>query len=300
MPVVTLYATSCPATLKLKTDINRIKQLLVVKQINHEEVDLSYEPQRREQMLADSGGLRLIPQLHVDGKYIGTADEIQELEDWGELSAILAGSAAPAQQPEPAAAALSAAPQPEEPNAPGHPPVEVASEAPAASLEKQLNLGSQPSTAGTAAPPAGAPGPKQPEQPHPAAPGVPGGSEAPTQQHTEVAPQQHAALASEASGSAPEAPPPPPAARPAPEPAAARAEARSTFSAPGTPTAAGEDPALSLSTSDPEEHSVEVQLPAARPAKDQLPKAKPAKQPVAPPEGPADAPPAALHESPVR
>lgn len=47
MPVVTLYATSCPATLKLKTDIHRIKQLLAVKQIDHEEVTADDQRVRR-------------------------------------------------------------------------------------------------------------------------------------------------------------------------------------------------------------------------------------------------------------
>ena len=37
------------------------------------QVDLSMEPQRREQMVASSGGVRLLPQLHVNGTYLGTA-----------------------------------------------------------------------------------------------------------------------------------------------------------------------------------------------------------------------------------
>lgn len=37
----------------------------------------------------------LQPQLHVNYKYLGNADEVQELEDWGELSYLLAGEVPP-------------------------------------------------------------------------------------------------------------------------------------------------------------------------------------------------------------
>lgn len=39
-------------------------------------------------MLACSGDGRL-PQLHVDGRFIGGADRIQELQDFGELKPLL-------------------------------------------------------------------------------------------------------------------------------------------------------------------------------------------------------------------
>lgn len=35
------------------------------------------EPQRREAMLAGSDGVRAIPQLHVNGRYIGAAEDLQ-------------------------------------------------------------------------------------------------------------------------------------------------------------------------------------------------------------------------------
>lgn len=47
-------------------------------------------------MLADSGGHAALPQLHVGGKLVGGADEVQELEDWGELDAVLRGETPPA------------------------------------------------------------------------------------------------------------------------------------------------------------------------------------------------------------
>lgn len=44
-------------------------------------------------MLAGSEGLLALPQLHVDGRLVGVADSVQELEDWGELDALLRGEA---------------------------------------------------------------------------------------------------------------------------------------------------------------------------------------------------------------
>ena len=35
------------------------------------QVDLTEQPGRREGMLADSGGVKALPQLHIDGKLVG-------------------------------------------------------------------------------------------------------------------------------------------------------------------------------------------------------------------------------------
>ena len=53
------------------------------------QVDLAMDPLRREEMVAGSDGSRMLPQLHVNGKFVGDCDDIQELEDFGELSAVL-------------------------------------------------------------------------------------------------------------------------------------------------------------------------------------------------------------------
>lgn len=82
---VVLYSTSVPAFPKVRADIATIKRILDAKRVAYEEVDLSMYPERREAMLAGSDNQRIIPQLHVNGQYIGTADDIQELEDFGQL-----------------------------------------------------------------------------------------------------------------------------------------------------------------------------------------------------------------------
>lgn len=52
-------------------------------------------------MLAGSGGVGTLPQLHVDGRLVGDADTVQELEDWGDLDYILRGETPPAPAPPP-------------------------------------------------------------------------------------------------------------------------------------------------------------------------------------------------------
>eukprot|EP00891_Asterochloris_glomerata_P008694 jgi/Astpho2/8694/Aster-x0818 len=88
-PRIVLFSTSSAHTLKIKADISRLKHILDVKKIQYEEVDLAMDPLRREEMVAGSDGSRMLPQLHVNGKFVGDCDKIQELEDFGELSAVL-------------------------------------------------------------------------------------------------------------------------------------------------------------------------------------------------------------------
>lgn len=88
-PPVVLYSTTTPALAKVKADIARIKRILDNKRVSYEEVDLASTPGRRAEMLAGSDDLKTIPQLHVNGRLVGDADTIQELEDFAELDAFL-------------------------------------------------------------------------------------------------------------------------------------------------------------------------------------------------------------------
>jgi glutaredoxin len=60
--------------------------------VSSPQVDLSFHPYRRLEMLNNNDGDGSLPQLHVNGRPLGTVDEIQEWEDWGELSKILGGA----------------------------------------------------------------------------------------------------------------------------------------------------------------------------------------------------------------
>ena len=113
MAKVVLYSTSCASTLKMKTDISRVKQLLQIKKVDYEEVckrphtklklrhclhvialmapqiDLATDPQRRSEMVSASNGVSSLPQLHLNNKYIGDWDTLQDMEDFGELDIAL-------------------------------------------------------------------------------------------------------------------------------------------------------------------------------------------------------------------
>ena len=95
----------------MKTDISRVKQLLQIKKVDYDEVkratalwstyvsshlrpqpvqvDLALEPRRRSEMLAASDGVSSLPQLHLNNKYLGDWDTLQDMEDFGELDTAL-------------------------------------------------------------------------------------------------------------------------------------------------------------------------------------------------------------------
>lgn len=83
VPQVTMYSTAwCPYCL-------RARQLLGRKGVAFEEVDVSDHPQRREEMLARSGGRRTVPQIFIGERHIGGSDELHALERAGELDQLL-------------------------------------------------------------------------------------------------------------------------------------------------------------------------------------------------------------------
>jgi len=112
-----LYSSSCAATSKAKADIARIRRILVAKRVAFDELDLADPVEGRvwrARMLAAHGpattGITAgattgataagssfsaaalqVPQLHAGGAFVGGGDDVQELEDWGELDAALRG-----------------------------------------------------------------------------------------------------------------------------------------------------------------------------------------------------------------
>ena len=53
------------------------------------QIDLAVEPRRRSEMLAASDGVLTLPQLHLNNKYVGDWDTLQDMEDFGELDTAL-------------------------------------------------------------------------------------------------------------------------------------------------------------------------------------------------------------------
>ena len=67
----------------------RAKKLLANKKVEFNEIDLSENPDKFEEMLSKSNGARTIPQIFVNGEHIGDCDHIHDLDQKGELDKIL-------------------------------------------------------------------------------------------------------------------------------------------------------------------------------------------------------------------
>ena len=67
----------------------RAKKLLANKKVEFNEIDLSENPDKFEEMLSKSNGARTVPQIFVDGEHIGDCDHIHDLDQKGELDKIL-------------------------------------------------------------------------------------------------------------------------------------------------------------------------------------------------------------------
>jgi glutaredoxin 3 len=83
MAEVRIYTTGfCPFC-------TRAKRLLADKGVVFEEIDVTFDPGLREKMTAESGR-RTVPQIFIDGAPIGGCEELEALEDRGELDALIA------------------------------------------------------------------------------------------------------------------------------------------------------------------------------------------------------------------
>jgi len=83
MPKVVMYTTqSCPFCV-------RAKALLRHKGVPFEEVDVSTDDDLREKMV-EASGRRTVPQIFINDSPIGGFEELQALDDQGELDRLLA------------------------------------------------------------------------------------------------------------------------------------------------------------------------------------------------------------------
>jgi len=55
------------------------RNLLQNNNIDFEEIDITPDPSMRDKLAEMSGGERSVPQIYIDGKYIGQDDELKEL-----------------------------------------------------------------------------------------------------------------------------------------------------------------------------------------------------------------------------
>jgi len=67
----------------------RAKALLSAKGVNFTEYSIDGDDEARAKMAERAGGKRSVPQIFINGRHIGGADDLQALEDAGKLDALL-------------------------------------------------------------------------------------------------------------------------------------------------------------------------------------------------------------------
>ncbi len=87
MPAVTIYTTSwCPYC-------RAAKDLLQQKGVAFEEIDVSMDSERRQEMVQRANGRRTVPQIFIDGTHVGGSDDLHALDRQGKLDPMLQGVA---------------------------------------------------------------------------------------------------------------------------------------------------------------------------------------------------------------
>ena len=83
--VPVLYTSSTKSTLKMESDERRMIQILDAKNVAYDMVFVDIDLEKRNELNEHAA----VPQFHIDGKYVGDFDTLQELEDMGTFSMIL-------------------------------------------------------------------------------------------------------------------------------------------------------------------------------------------------------------------
>jgi glutaredoxin 3 len=84
MSDVTIYTTMmCPYCV-------RAKALLTRKGVAFDEIDVSMDPDLRNEMMERAGGRQTVPQIFINGKHVGGCDELVALDQADKLDPLLA------------------------------------------------------------------------------------------------------------------------------------------------------------------------------------------------------------------
>jgi glutaredoxin 3 len=84
MPLVEIYTTKyCPYC-------HAAKALLKRKGAAYSEIDVSFESDRREEMIQRANGRMTVPQIFIGSTHVGGNDDLQALERAGKLDPLLA------------------------------------------------------------------------------------------------------------------------------------------------------------------------------------------------------------------
>ena len=67
----------------------RAKALLTAKCVEYEEVDVSMDSAKRQEMLGRANGRHTVPQIFIDGVHVGGSDDLHALDAAGRLDPML-------------------------------------------------------------------------------------------------------------------------------------------------------------------------------------------------------------------
>ena len=68
---------------------DRAKALLIKKGVSFKEINLASDPNKMDEMIKKTNGMKTIPQIFIDGQHIGGSDKLQYLENEGKLNSLL-------------------------------------------------------------------------------------------------------------------------------------------------------------------------------------------------------------------
>ena len=68
---------------------DRAIALLNKKGVSFKKIDLAADPNKMEDMIKKTNGMRTVPQIFIDGQHIGGSDKLQDLENDGKLNSLL-------------------------------------------------------------------------------------------------------------------------------------------------------------------------------------------------------------------
>ena len=68
---------------------DRAKALLNKKRVSFKEINLASDPNKMDEMIKKTNGMKTIPQIFIDGRHIGGNDRLQALENEGKLNSLL-------------------------------------------------------------------------------------------------------------------------------------------------------------------------------------------------------------------
>ena len=65
------------------------KRLLSSKDVSFQEIDVSRDPSKRQEMMEKSNGGRTVPQIFIGDTHVGGCDDLYDLERAGRLDGLL-------------------------------------------------------------------------------------------------------------------------------------------------------------------------------------------------------------------